>query len=189
MSYWYFLWALTAAWVAFELWLIVRDRAQGKGTREKDRGSLYFNFLSIAVGMTAAGEISGKGLLLPWRWTAAGFWIGFAIMLLGLSFRIWSILVLGKSFRTTVETHENQAVVSSGPYRILRHPSYSGLVVMCLGYGLAVQNWLSLFIVVALPLAALLYRIHVEEAVLVAALGSPYREYQKRTKKLVPWIW
>jgi len=189
MPYWYLLWALSALWLIFEIALIVRDRIQGRGGKERDKGSFYLNFLSIAVGMTAAGQVGGHRLLFPWRWTATVFWIGFVIMILGLSLRVWSIAVLGKSFRTTVETHENQAVVSNGPYRILRHPSYSGLIVMSLGYGLAVQNWLSLFIAVALPLSALLYRIHVEETVMVAAMGSVYKEYQQHTRKLIPWIW
>jgi len=189
MRYWYLLWALLAGWVAYEIWLVVRERTEGKGRKERDKGSFYLNFIALAVGMTAAGEIGGFRWLLPWRWTASAYWIGFAVMLLGLSLRVWSILVLGKSFRTTVETHDSQTVVSNGPYRIIRHPSYGGLILMSLGFGLAVQNWVSLIVAVALPLAALLYRIHVEEAVLAAALGSDYREYQQRTKKLVPFLW
>ncbi len=60
---------------------------------------------------------------------------------------------------------------------------------MCCGYGIAVQNWLSLAFAVVLPLIALLYRIHIEESVLVSSLGSDYEKYQSETKKLVPWLW
>ena len=189
MSHWYLLWALSALWLAFEIWLVLRDRAQGKGKGDRDRGSFYVNFLSLAVGITAAGVIGGTRWFLPWKWTSIAYWIGFAVMLVGLGLRIWAIVVLGKSFRTTVETHESQGVVTSGPYALIRHPSYSGLVAVSVGYGIAVQNWFSLIVAVLIPLVALLYRIHVEEAVLESSLGSQYTDYQKRTRKLIPWIW
>ncbi len=60
---------------------------------------------------------------------------------------------------------------------------------MCCGYGIAYQNWLSLAIAVGLPLIALLYRIHIEEAALVSGIGPEYQEYQQHTKKLIPGIW
>jgi len=60
---------------------------------------------------------------------------------------------------------------------------------MCIGYGIALQNWLSLAFALIVPLIALLYRIQVEEAVLVSSLGSDYKKYQSETKKIVPWIW
>ena len=182
--------ALTVLWVAFEIWLMVRDRAQGKGKTAKDRGTRYYNFIAIAVGLTIAGFLSGKTtLLFPWGQNYEVFWIGFAIMLLSLAFRIWAIATLGSSFRTTVETHQNQKVVRKGPYKLVRHPSYTGLLLTCFGYGIAVQNWLSLIFAVGLPLVALLYRIHIEEKELVSSIGAEYEKYQKETKKLIPWIW
>jgi protein-S-isoprenylcysteine O-methyltransferase Ste14 len=158
-------------------------------TKNGEREKLY-NFIAIAVGLTIAGFLSGKSaFFFPWGRSIAVFWVGFAIMLLSLFLRIWAIATLGSSFRTTVETHQNQKVVRQGPYRVIRHPSYTGLLFTCLGYGIAVQNWLSLIFAVGLPLAALLYRIHIEEAEMVSSLGSDYSEYQKETNKLIPWIW
>jgi len=188
--YFILLTALTAIWVAFELWLMVRDKAEGKGKTAKDRGTRYYNFIAIAVGLTIAGVLSGKSaFFFPWGRSHSVFWVGFAIMLLSLCLRIWAIATLGSSFRTTVETHQNQKVVRKGPYKLVRHPSYTGLLFTCLGYGIAVQNWLSLLFAVVLPLIALLYRIHVEEAELIFSLGPDYKEYQKETNKLIPWIW
>ena len=182
--------ALTVLWVAFEIWLMVRDRAQGKGKTAKDRGTRYYNFIAIAAGLTIAGFLSGKTtFFFPWGRSYAAFWIGLAIMLLSLLLRIWAIATLGSSFRTTVETHQDQKVVRKGPYRLVRHPSYTGLLLTCLGYGIAVQNWLSVIFAVGLPLIALIYRIRIEEQELVSSIGTEYEKYQKETKKMIPWIW
>ena len=181
---------IAVIWIAFEIWLVVRDRILGKGKPAKDRGTLYFNFVAIVLGLTLAGFLNGKsGYFFPGGRSNLGFWIGIAIMMLGFALRIWAVVTLGASFRTTVETHRDQAVVENGPYRLIRHPSYSGLILMCIGDGVALQNWLSLAIAVILPLVALLYRIHVEEQTLVSSMGSNYQEYQNKTKKLIPWVW
>jgi protein-S-isoprenylcysteine O-methyltransferase Ste14 len=180
----------SAVWIAFEISLVIRDRLQGKGATGKDKGTRYINFIAITVAMTAAGFLNGiSKFWFPGGRTLPVFWLGFAILLSGAFLRVWSIVVLGRSFRTTVEVSHNQQVVERGPYKIIRHPSYSGLLLMCCGYGVADQNWLSLAIAVGLPLAALLYRIHVEEAALVSGIGREYQDYQRRTKKLIPGIW
>jgi protein-S-isoprenylcysteine O-methyltransferase Ste14 len=110
-------------------------------------------------------------------------------MWLGLAIRFWAIAALGRAFRTTVEVDPGQTVVSTGPYRWVRHPSYSGLLLIVTGFGLGAGNWLALAICAALPLPALLWRIHVEEAELTAVLGDRYRAYQAHTKRLIPGLW
>ncbi|MGD0918787.1 MAG: isoprenylcysteine carboxylmethyltransferase family protein [Thermodesulfobacteriota bacterium] len=177
-------------WLGFEDWLIIRDRVQGRGKTEKDKGSLYFCLLGIVLGVTLAWIVNGKErFFFPGGRTTAVFIIGFTIMILGFALRLWAITVLGKSFRITVETHEGQKVVRNGPYRLLRHPAYSGMMLICIGYGTVVQNWLSLLFVIGLPLPAYLYRIYVEEATLRVSFGSDYDEYCTHTKRLIPWIW
>jgi protein-S-isoprenylcysteine O-methyltransferase Ste14 len=181
---------LSILWIGFEIWLVIRDNSRGKGKTIIDKNTRYFNFIAITVGITAAAILNGfPRFFFPGGKTNTGFLIGIAIMLIGMALRFWSVFTLGASFRTTVETHGDQIIVSRGPYKHVRHPSYSGLILICCGYGIAVQNWLSLLVAVILPLFALLYRIHVEEAALVASFGSDYIEYQDRTKKLVPWVW
>jgi protein-S-isoprenylcysteine O-methyltransferase Ste14 len=181
---------ISTIWIGFEIWLVIRDNSHGKGKTGIDKGTRYINFIAIWAGITTAAILSGfSKFFFPGGRTSTGFFIGIALMLAGLALRFWSVVTLGASFRTTVETHGNQKIVSHGPYKLVRHPSYSGLILTCCGYGIALQNWLSLLIAVILPLFALLYRIHVEEAALVSSFGSEYIEYQKRTKKLVPWVW
>jgi protein-S-isoprenylcysteine O-methyltransferase Ste14 len=185
-----FLAALTILWIAFEAWLVLRDRTKGKGKAAKDKGTLYYNFIALTAGLTLSGFLGHmSAFFFPGGRSYWGLWTGIGIMLIGFAIRIWAVAALGASFRTTVETHKNQTVMQSGPYKLVRHPSYSGLIIMCLGYGIALQNWLSLVLAVLLPILALLYRIHVEELALVASLGEDYAKYQNKTKKLIPWLW
>jgi protein-S-isoprenylcysteine O-methyltransferase Ste14 len=111
------------------------------------------------------------------------------VMWLGLAIRVWTIAALGRAFRTSVEVDPGQAVVSTGPYRWVRHPSYGGLVLIVIGCGLAADNWLALAICTMLPLPALLRRIYVEEGELTRVLGDRYRAYQAHTKRLIPGLW
>lgn len=182
--------SLLLVFFAYEIYLLIIDKKQGKGKTEKDRGTRYFNFLSIIIGITFSGVIS---ILIKADSnkvkTISIFCIGIVVMIFGLFIRIWSVFTLGKSFRTTVEVHKDQEIIQKGPYKLIRHPSYTGLLMICLGYGIAVQNWLSLIVVIILPLAALLYRIYIEEEYMANTLGSKYEDYRLKTKKLIPWIW
>ena len=181
---------VSVIWIAFEIWLMLRDHIHGRGKTTNDRGTRYLNLISIAVGITGAAVLNGfSRFFFPGGRSELVFAIGLCIMLSGLGLRIWAVLTLGASFRTTIETYANQVVIRKGPYRLIRHPSYSGLILMCCGYGIALQNWLSLAVAVLLPLSALLYRIHIEEAALVSSMGADYSEYRRHTKKLIPWLW
>ena len=93
------------------------------------------------------------------------------------------------SFRTTVEVDPGQLVISTGPYARVRHPSYTGLLLIVLGAGLALGDWVSLIICALVPLPALLVRIRVEEAELERVLGGAYVDYEERTKRLIPGVW
>ena len=101
-------------------------------------------------------------------------------MWLGLATRVWAVAALGGAFRTTVEVDPDQAVVTTGPYQWIRHPSYAGLLLIVAGLGLALGNWLSVAACLLLPLPALVWRIHVEEAELSRVLGDAYEAVSNR---------
>jgi protein-S-isoprenylcysteine O-methyltransferase Ste14 len=173
-----------AGWAVLEFGLRVRERLQGRGGAARDRATraLIAVTLGIAVAVTASRGTAPR-IAGPYR--AAGL----IVMWLGLAIRVWAIATLGRAFRTTVEVDPGQAVVSSGPYRWVRHPSYTGLLLIATGCGLAAGNWLALAVCVVLSLPALLRRIQVEEAELTGVLGDRYRAYQARTKRLIPRLW
>jgi protein-S-isoprenylcysteine O-methyltransferase Ste14 len=180
----------SAIWIFAELYLVFRDNIRGKGRTTIDRRTRNYNFISLIIAISCAAIFSWIPLFqFNRRGTSIVFWIGILIICLGLFLRYWSIHLLGKYFSTTVELEDSQKIIQKGPYKWIRHPSYSGIILFCIGYGLAVQNWLSLIIAISLPTIALLYRIKIEEETLVKGIGTEYEVYQKKTKKLIPGVW
>jgi protein-S-isoprenylcysteine O-methyltransferase Ste14 len=143
--------------------------------------------LSLGAAIGAAGVAMSVAPALRTPGPARA--LGVAVMWLGLATRAGAVLALGSAFRTTVEVDPDQALVTTGPYTWIRHPSHAGLLLILAGLGLAYDNWLSLAACIVLPLPALAWRIHVEEAELARVLGDPYRAYQTRTARLVPRLW
>ena len=170
-----------------ELGVRVREAVQGRGGRERDRGTRVLIALTLgaAIGLAAAAPSIAPSLRMP----DAARTLGVIVMWLGLATRVWAIAALGAAFRTTVEVDPGQTVVSSGPYKWIRHPSYTGLLLVVAGFGLAVGNWLAFAVGLLLPLPGILWRIHVEEAELERVLGAVYGSYRARTTRLIPWLW
>lgn len=174
-------------WGLLEVALLVRDRVQDKGSRNRDRATrmLIRVTTGAAIGAAIVAASNAPSLQIPEPYRVAGV----LVMWLGLSIRVWAITTLGSAFRTTVEVDPGQAVVSNGPYASIRHPSYAGVLLILAGFGLALGNWLALAICLVVPAPAIVRRIQVEEAELNRVLGDPYRTYQTKTKRLVPGLW
>jgi protein-S-isoprenylcysteine O-methyltransferase Ste14 len=146
------------------------------------RAMFFGAILLVPLGHTLApGAVIGGGL-----WVFA---VGTAIGWLGLLLRWWSFVTLGQYFTVVLKTSEDQPVVDRGPYRVLRHPSYTGLLLAFAGCVLMLGNWVGAAASLALVLAALLYRIRIEERALDAALGQRYRDYATGRARLVPFVW
>jgi len=108
---------------------------------------------------------------------------------LGLVLRWWSFATLGRYFTIVVRTSADQAVISSGPYRVMRHPSYTGLLAALLGCGLMLGNWVGAAASFLVVLIALVFRLLREERALVDALGDTYRDFAEDRARLVPHVW
>jgi protein-S-isoprenylcysteine O-methyltransferase Ste14 len=180
--------ATVVAFMLSEIGNRVRSARHSGGTRA-DRGSIVLVVACIAVGLLAAGwaVASSSGVALPGGWWS--FCVGIALMWFGIALRQWSVLALGRYFTVAVRVVEDQRVVDSGPYRWVRHPSYTGLLLSLVGLGAALGSWLSLVSLAVLPTVGLVVRIRVEESALLAAIGEPYRRYAERRRRLVPGIW
>jgi protein-S-isoprenylcysteine O-methyltransferase Ste14 len=179
--------AQVAAFASTEIWIRVRTRRSTPAAH--DRGSRLAIALGIGLGVGSAVLVaahwSGGTLPAPWAWLAAGM----VVTAVGVGLRIWAVVSLGRFFTTQVRIDADQSVVSTGPYRWVRHPSYAALMLEVAGLGLSQTVWLSVLCAVALPLPPLVRRIHIEERALRTGLGAAYDEYAAHRKRLVPGVW
>src|SRR6267154_1728275 len=181
-------------WCAFLTWILPeviawRVKRSTDSSQARDQGSL-----SLIVALWWIGIAFGFlcSLLLPqaaisWKRIPL-FFVGICLMLMGIALRWYSASVLGKYFTFDVAIQNSQILIEAGPYRYIRHPSYSGALLTLLGFGMALGNWAGLAAALFCLGAAYTYRIPIEEAALTAALGQPYRQYLARTWRLVPFL-
>lgn len=159
------------------------------GARRQDKGSHLVLLCLLVFGLLL-------GILLAYKVptttiTSAPnilFWLGILLIDAGIALRLYAIIVLGAFFTATVAIAPEQPVIEAGPYRLIRHPSYTGLLLILLGFGLCFTNWLSLLVIMGCGLIGFSYRIQVEEHVLKTQLGQRYQEYMQRTKRLIPFV-
>jgi protein-S-isoprenylcysteine O-methyltransferase len=179
---------LGAVFLLSELLLAAAKRSK-QGSVSKDRGSLRMLW---AVILACIGLANVLAYAVPQAESALlqrARLLGVALVIGGLALRWYAIFHLGRYFTVNVSIASGQKVVDTGPYRWVRHPSYSGALAAFLGLGICTDNWLSLA-VLFLPIAfAFRRRIAIEEAALLEGLGAPYRAYAARTRRLVPWIY
>jgi len=115
-------------------------------------------------------------------------WAGLAIMVAGSVLRIWPMFVLGRRFSGLVAIQPGHELVSDGPYRYVRHPSYLGMMLAMLGWALLFRSIVGL-LVTALGLVVLARRIQDEETMLASQFGDAYEAYRARTWRLLPWVY
>jgi protein-S-isoprenylcysteine O-methyltransferase Ste14 len=181
-------WVVFYVWIGAELWLGSRRRRLPLGATDHDSGSKWWLigsvWASVAIGFWIA-------LLFPSTAIRTGrtavFIVGLVLMLAGMALRWYSIRVLGTSFTCDVSTRPGQQVVQTGPYRWVRHPSYTGGLVTVLGVLLCCCNVASLAALIVV-VAGYAYRIRIEERALAKELGPPYLDYIRRTKRLIPFL-
>jgi protein-S-isoprenylcysteine O-methyltransferase Ste14 len=170
-----------------ELLLNVSRRSRGKGYSRQDKSTLGAIWLVVAISLIAGVYVARhwRSAALPHSVAA----IGVALFVLGLVVRWWSIIVLGRFFTVDVAIAPDHKLVESGPYRVVRHPSYTGVLLAFAGFSLTAANWAA-FLVINVPiLAAFIRRMRVEEAALMNGLGERYVAYMRRTKRLVPFVY
>ena len=171
--------------------------ARRPGSVRRDRGSLWVITAAAGAGYWCAFMFAAFAHAHPaWRAAHPGYflgawapWAGAALTVGGTGLRLWAVRVLGRFFTRDVRVSADQIVVQSGPYRLIRHPSYTGGLTAALGVGLALGAWPCALSIMAGMLSSFYYRMRVEEAALLDALGAPYAAYRARTKRLIPFVW
>jgi len=180
------LYVTALAWVVLEARQARHRRAEAV---DADRGSRLVLGACVVVATLLAAWFHAQVPSLAITPLAASVCVGTVVLWLGIALRQWSFATLGRYFTFTVQTSEDQPVIDAGPYRYVRHPSYTALLCCCAGLGLVVANWGSLAVIVLGAAIGLAYRIRVEEQALLVATGGRYAAYARGRKRLVPLVW
>jgi protein-S-isoprenylcysteine O-methyltransferase len=172
--------------IAIESALVMPSRVRDDDSRDWSFRLLALALLAgIVSGALAASQHVAPLPGGPWWPVIAGLalvWAGFAL-------RAWSIVTLGHFFQITVLVQDHHRVIDTGPYRLLRHPSYLAMIIIQAGIGVADGDWASIALMMTITTVAFLIRIRVEERALLAALGEDYAAYAQRTARLVPGLY
>ncbi len=185
----------TIFWITFAMFFVVgmwaaqRERNMAKG-ENRDGGSkpviYFFSFLGVGLAFVLPWYVPAARIALP---PAAVFATGIALTWLGVLLYAWAVRTLGTSFRTSVTLLDGQRLITRGPYRVLRHPAYTGGILIYAGIGLAIGNWLSFAAMTLLVAIGYAVRILVEEKALRERFGAEFDANRKRTWAVIPLVW
>jgi len=174
---------LISARIATGAWQLVPPRTSA------DRGTYLTIQLTSGVGVLLAVWAASRSVArLPGpadAWLAAGLTIAW----LGIALRAWSVLSLGGEFRRTLVEGGDRRLITDGPYRIVLHPSYTAILLVFTGIGVALADAIALLALAVLPTVGLVLRIRAEELELRRTFGDVYEDYARGKARLLPGIW
>jgi len=188
-----FVWPYALLFWAVEIWAFVPEirviRNSKRTGSEKDANSIQVILIGLNIAFFAAFLIAWVPVFQIVRYRVPVFFAGVAVMIAGSLFRRHCFRMLGGSFTGDVRATPDQQVVTRGAYSILRHPSYTAAIILNSGLALALGSWLSFAMLLIASLAVYSYRISVEERILLATIGEPYRQFVSSRKRLIPFVY
>jgi protein-S-isoprenylcysteine O-methyltransferase Ste14 len=175
-------------WFLSEILLHRLFRSKTNKSRNSDGNSLTLIWITIGFSISL-GVLVMIYLPSPIIKSNVISYLGLSLILVGMIIRIIAIRTLGRFFTVNLGTENDHFLIKKGIYKIIRHPSYTGSLLSFLGMGLSLNNWISLSVIFVPVLIAFIYRIHIEEKLLIAQIGAEYEDYKKQTNRLLPWIY
>ncbi|HKA09401.1 MAG TPA: isoprenylcysteine carboxylmethyltransferase family protein [Candidatus Dormibacteraeota bacterium] len=176
--------AALLGWAAFEFAFRAPGEASTWHGKATDRGSTRLLVLAYAV----AAVLPALLRQVDFGGVGQAAWAGVALAFAGLIIRGWGMRTLGRSYSRTLRTSSDQRLVTTGPYRWVRHPGYLGSMAVWVGASLAFHSWVAAIIVAMLMVLAYGWRISAEERMLAEHFGDEYRKYVARTARLIPGV-
>ena len=178
----------TYVWGAIEIFQQIKQSKQNQEKTNYDKGSLVLLygaiFIGYCIGIPFAFLTFGR---IEWGEPYLAIF-GSAVIFAGIYIRFIAIRTLSRYFTYIVSIQGQHELIDQGIYRYIRHPAYLGELLIFFGIGLAFANWVSLASLCVFPIIAFNIRINLEEKVLLGHFGAHYAAYQKRTWRLIPWI-
>lgn len=187
-----FLFALFTLLWWMEFLFFGRDKEKKASIEGPEKRSLSFKWILLAIllPLSLSSILFLKGIGTIHEPLASSIRsIGTLLYGIGLTLRYWSIILLGRHFSRQVQVIEGQSLVSHGPYRLLRHPSYTGLLLLNTGLHLYIGNIPGLLLATISLSLALMVRIREEERSMEMVLGDMYLHWKEERYHLVPWIY
>lgn len=171
-----------------ELALSLRKRSRADAARS-DRGSLHVLWVVIVSAWVLAILVANLCPVGRFRVGLTLFAIALSLFAAGIALRWYAIIYLGRMFTVDVAIAADHRLIDSGPYRLIRHPSYAGALLAFLGLGLTLGSLPALVALLVPTCAAYAYRIGVEETALLRGFQGTYAAYARRTRRLIPWLY
>ena len=172
-----------------EVLLSITRRGRSQTGTKQDRSTLRVLWVVIMISI-------GAGVFVAMNWRAGALpngrvfeVVGVVLFAAGLIFRWWAIVTLGRFFTVDVTIEKDHELVERGPFRLVRHPSYTGVLLAFVGFALTLRNWGAILVLIVPIFIAFVRRMNVEEEALARALGQRYADYMKRTRRLIPGVY
>lgn len=183
-------WTIPLLWLLWALYWFVAAR-DVKTTRRSESAASRWAHMGPLLLAAVLFALPPR----PWPWlfarfvpaTAAGFWSGVALVVAGLGFAVWARVVLGRNWSGIVTLKQDHELIRSGPYAIVRHPIYTGLLAAFAGSALALGEWRGLLALV-IVCVALWRKLRLEERWLAEIFGDSYTRYRREVAALVPFL-
>lgn len=174
-------------WILSELYFNIVYRAKSSDSKGKDKYSYFIIWGVISVAITASILIA-TNIDFQILDSALLKYAGGILIITGVILRFSAIRTMGKLFTVNLTINKNHRLIDNGLYKFIRHPAYSGTILSFIGLALSSNNWVCLPVILLPIIVVFLYRIHIEEKLLLQQSGLSYAMYMKTTKRLIPFI-
>ncbi len=180
---------LSVLWIFFiAYWLISAAKSKKTIRNSTWWQGASFRFLALVVIILLFKSQAFQNLALNYDTAPhelAGI-IGIILCVLGLALAVWARVYLGRNWGMPMSVKENPELVTSGPYKLIRHPIYTGILVAAVGSALVDGLWWLIFVIIYI--AYFVYSAQAEEKIMTKEFPNEYPAYKKRTKMLLPFI-
>ena len=177
----YVIWFLTEAFLN----RLLRSKSTDK--QNADKNSLLIIWVTVVVANILAVYLSMR-YLLPIYNDPSFRYLGLIVIFAGIILRFIAVISLGKFFTVDVTIREDHKLKTDGVYKFLLHPSYFASLTSFIGFGISINSWIGLTLIIVAVLTVFIYRIKIEEKILIEQFGAEYLEYKKMTKGIIPFI-
>jgi protein-S-isoprenylcysteine O-methyltransferase Ste14 len=175
-------------WFLSEVGLNILLRSKMPDSQETDKNSIRIIWITIILSVTA-GVFAAIKTNIPLVETNLLKYIGLILIIAGVVVRFTAIRTLGKFFTVNLAINNEHRLIDKGFYKYIRHPSYTGSLLSFLGLAVYFNNWICIPVILVPIITVFIFRINIEEKLLIQQPGLNYSEYIKRTKRLIPFVY